>query len=281
MGDSPTAAPIPCAACGYDLRGLDRGGGCPECGNPVELAYHGDALFTAAPNWVARIRLGGRIAALSPLALLLIVLPVCVDLSGAAAGAATMRVIGGIALLAFPFTYAVGMWLLTTPEPRSVPQHRITASFVTRAATIATILGPIAALAASGSVALGRVAVVVPFIFGPCGLSAVVALAGFAHHSARLAERSGEHYIAGRNRRMARQLAIAWVFFAAPLLVTPWNGNVLVGILLITSITLGAGAAIVIAGLLLLTTPMMILRGLKWHQEAGLRARQPGTDSEP
>lgn len=35
---SDVERPIPCAACGFDLRGIAIGGVCPECGTPIGRA---------------------------------------------------------------------------------------------------------------------------------------------------------------------------------------------------------------------------------------------------
>ncbi|MEM1165261.1 MAG: hypothetical protein AAGI30_03125 [Planctomycetota bacterium] len=52
-GDATRAeAPIPCLRCGYDLRGLDVRGRCPECGAGVEGSLTGDALAATDTEWL-------------------------------------------------------------------------------------------------------------------------------------------------------------------------------------------------------------------------------------
>ncbi|HLL89657.1 MAG TPA: hypothetical protein VK324_10155 [Tepidisphaeraceae bacterium] len=50
---------LPCAGCGYDLRGLSPGGHCPECGGPVARALAFDTLHHADPRWLRRLIAAG------------------------------------------------------------------------------------------------------------------------------------------------------------------------------------------------------------------------------
>ncbi|MBI4719375.1 MAG: hypothetical protein HY763_16390 [Planctomycetes bacterium] len=47
-----------CTRCGYNLRGLDPQGRCPECGEAIALSLRGDLLAYADPQWLARVRSG-------------------------------------------------------------------------------------------------------------------------------------------------------------------------------------------------------------------------------
>jgi hypothetical protein len=69
------AADVPCAACGYDLRGLGSKGRCPECGNDIaaSLTLHALMLARRAPPlsmspvwWVRRQALACGLLVLSP-----------------------------------------------------------------------------------------------------------------------------------------------------------------------------------------------------------------------
>lgn len=58
-------ADVPCLGCGYNLRGLDPGGGrCPECGQPVgpslrdAAAGGGRSLASSDPRWVTELAAG-------------------------------------------------------------------------------------------------------------------------------------------------------------------------------------------------------------------------------
>ena len=46
--------------CGYNLRGLNVQGRCPEYATPVGLAIHGDMLRYADPAWVGRLARGAQ-----------------------------------------------------------------------------------------------------------------------------------------------------------------------------------------------------------------------------
>lgn len=49
---------INCIDCGYNLRGLDPVGRCPECNAEVSRSLHGDLLRFANPRWLTRVILG-------------------------------------------------------------------------------------------------------------------------------------------------------------------------------------------------------------------------------
>ena len=58
----PTNGPIDqdleCVQCGYNLRGLERTGRCPECGTKISLSARGNLLKFANPDWLRKIKLG-------------------------------------------------------------------------------------------------------------------------------------------------------------------------------------------------------------------------------
>jgi hypothetical protein len=49
---------VPCLRCGYNLRGLQPHGVCPECGAPIERSLHGNLLRYSAPEYVATLHTG-------------------------------------------------------------------------------------------------------------------------------------------------------------------------------------------------------------------------------
>jgi uncharacterized membrane protein len=66
-GPEPTATPaldrsllLPCVKCGYDLRGSDPEGTCPECGAPNANSLIADPLWLADSGWAFKIAEGCR-----------------------------------------------------------------------------------------------------------------------------------------------------------------------------------------------------------------------------
>lgn len=118
-----------CRRCGYNLRGLNREGRCPECGSPVGLSLQGDLLRFADPEWVARLARGSSFI-LNGLAIAIIA-----GIVGALASVyvsstpqfhnrsplAEAAVVGCmiVALLGLIVSY-FGVWIMTSPDPTRI-----------------------------------------------------------------------------------------------------------------------------------------------------------------
>lgn len=60
--DGQIVEDVNCFHCGYNLRGLQVEGRCPECGTAVGRSIHGNLLRYADPDWLGRLLLGVRLA---------------------------------------------------------------------------------------------------------------------------------------------------------------------------------------------------------------------------
>lgn len=103
----PITTDLPCNGCGYNLRGLKRGGRCPECGREIEHdRYAEDLLEAANRRWLVKIYIGSWLTLVATV------------LAGASIVAATISVpltfivVFGAAMSA----YGAGAWLMTTAE---------------------------------------------------------------------------------------------------------------------------------------------------------------------
>jgi hypothetical protein len=52
---------VTCISCGYDLRGLQRAGACPECGSPIRESTRPDVDWHIDARWAARLQLGSAL----------------------------------------------------------------------------------------------------------------------------------------------------------------------------------------------------------------------------
>ncbi|MCI0675176.1 MAG: hypothetical protein L0Y42_05295 [Phycisphaerales bacterium] len=122
---------VQCVRCGYNLKSLVREGTCPECGAPIEQSLHGDLLRYADQDWLMQvvrglvwIRHSRRWMFWTVIGLLLLLI---VGLFGHAAGMtgtleAVFNVVvdvGRWAIVLMPLGIAVGMWMVSEPEPRT------------------------------------------------------------------------------------------------------------------------------------------------------------------
>lgn len=138
-GRAAGAAPL-CIVCGYDLRAAPPEGHCPECGTAVERSLHGDWLRYADQRWVRAVHRGLRwtwrgVAAVLISIIALLVFVIGLAIIGAVSSTpipswfeGVFVVIVSILWLAGGASLALGLWLLSTPEPRTAdaePLHPV------------------------------------------------------------------------------------------------------------------------------------------------------------
>lgn len=114
--DGAINSDLPCLSCGYNLRGLDPNGVCPECGIEVGRSQYGSQLVYCSPEWVDKLADGIGWILLS-LAASLLLTPMLTIL-GSLAGGDTEVIMDYIAKLAAGLPAVYGYWLFTTPEPQ-------------------------------------------------------------------------------------------------------------------------------------------------------------------
>ena len=105
-------AVVLCRKCGYDLRGCDAAGRCPECGTPVALSATPDLLRFADPAWASKLGRGVRFILWGTLAAI-----VSAVVASAVFGE---TLLGNVVATAGTFVHLYGAWLLTEPDPSSV-----------------------------------------------------------------------------------------------------------------------------------------------------------------
>ena len=112
LSDHKIERDLPCRECGYNLRGLEYGKNCPECGTVIDRKRPEHAHLMDAPaEYLKRLRLGMWMLCVGvwgPLAAMVILHQ---GLSGATVGAAFAMQLTGMGL------FIAGGWILTGPKP--------------------------------------------------------------------------------------------------------------------------------------------------------------------
>lgn len=122
---------VQCLGCGYNLRGLDTAGRCPECNTPVNSSNTPNLLRYANPDWLGQVKFGFDLVIIAVL-------------GGLVAGFIVGFIFGFLAPGLLPVvmivfglaTYGVQIWgvyLITAPEPRaSITEEANSARNLTR-----------------------------------------------------------------------------------------------------------------------------------------------------
>jgi hypothetical protein len=124
---------LPCARCGYLLRGLSGSGNCPECAEPIATSMKGNLLRHADPHWLRSILRGAVLTTwgvrLVFIMFFVFVLAMLATIPfypphGEEEGDPRTAIINGIVRttgilwLMTPIVIGAGLWLLMKPEPR-------------------------------------------------------------------------------------------------------------------------------------------------------------------
>ncbi|MCC6679350.1 MAG: hypothetical protein IT445_00460 [Phycisphaeraceae bacterium] len=108
---------VTCLNCGYNLRGINPAGTCPECGMSISIALRQDHLQDAPQPWRRTVRLGTALVCLGTL----ISFPL---------------------LNIGPMLAAIGFWLVTVRQPqRNEPRHDLMVRIFARGTLIPGALG--------------------------------------------------------------------------------------------------------------------------------------------
>jgi len=128
---------LPCRRCGYNLRGLNQAGRCPECGAPIGLSCHGDLLRYHDPKWLTTLARGTTFILLSA-AVLVLGLAVGITLQIALGGSpVTMALVKALAGMVTFY----GAWLITQPDPSGIGEDKyVTERKVIRLALLVALI---------------------------------------------------------------------------------------------------------------------------------------------
>lgn len=131
------AQDIICVKCGYNLRGLQPEGICPECATPIGKSTQGEFLCYAPPEWVERLAQGANWIVAS---MIISIVGGCVSwrlrgpMLGLTATDIPLQLLGMIRV--------VGYWFLTVPDPaRLADGPKVDARLVLRVAALTNYAG--------------------------------------------------------------------------------------------------------------------------------------------
>jgi hypothetical protein len=113
------AGDLACRRCGYNLRGLNHAGRCPECGTPVGLSCHGDLLRFADPAWLAKLARGASFVLWGVLVALL-----AGGVGGLASYVTRSRSLAALIAFVGGLVGLYGAWLMTEPDPSNMGEDK-------------------------------------------------------------------------------------------------------------------------------------------------------------
>lgn len=198
------AEDVSCRSCGYNLRGTHSDRTCPECGAAVGLSIVGDYLRFADPRWVEKLARGMAFVVYA------IVIGIAMGIVGAFVAAVSgsgelMLVMNAIVSLVSTLLTAVGVWLVTEPDPGEPSKG---GTHVRDLARYGLIAGQVLSLVAAGvsaySVREGQLTNIVASILWVVGVFAMFV------HLRRLALRIPETSLADQTRIVMWGLVVAY-----------------------------------------------------------------------
>lgn len=273
-----------CHRCAYDLRGLEPGGKCPECGAPVRVSLRSDRLRYADPVWLKQLHWAVRMPAIGIsaatgmmtvfllLAWLLggLTLPItAVDLE-----LVTVMVTG----LAFAL---VGAWLVTAPNPMlAARESTVSPRRIARACVPVSLIGMTISVTLMTSGTRWYIAPV--FLISPFGLVGTAGAWALSRHIRMLSELLCDDFAAGKAKTYLTNYLFVWPLFAIGLLIEaflPGTGGCI----------MAAGLVGILAfGTLLLYSPNYLIQSIEsemaisrelWKDESSYTPEAEPTDS--
>lgn len=107
---------VACLQCGYNLRGLSPTGNCPECNTEISKSHNSNLLRFSSPDWLRKVKFGFDLVLIGILGSFVVGL--IIGVVGAAVSPGLLPV---AALLVGVGAYAIHLWAvfsITAPEPR-------------------------------------------------------------------------------------------------------------------------------------------------------------------
>ncbi len=259
---------LSCLRCGYNLRGLNPDGVCPECGTAIGRSQYGNLLRYCDPDWVEQLASGMNWMVAS-IVLGLVLGIIAGGIAGATKGASASSLVMDIVQVFVAIISLIAYWKVTQPDP-SQNEEGTTVRKVARFAAVASF---VIGFMSHGAQHLDRrLAIAISSVAGVVGLVQFIVVFVYAR---QLALRIPEQQLADRTRLVMWGLIIsqglilaggtmAYLTFksagrgAAP----AWVG---VGV-----VSCGAGLGMIIFGIWSL---LLILRYRRALSDAAQRAR--------
>ncbi|MCG3127084.1 MAG: hypothetical protein CHACPFDD_01942 [Phycisphaerae bacterium] len=193
----------PCGRCGYNLRGLELRGRCPECGAPTWLSVGDDSLASADEAWLRRLQAGA--ATCNAALLVSVVLLITVS-------TLESRVLRVLAAAAGAAAYAAGLWLLTAPNPAAFGHER-RASYRRIARAMLLLAAPSSALSVAGLLGApcGAALLAGGILLSPLGLAGALGVMAWLHVASELARRGGHAALESRALLIGSGYFFSWI----------------------------------------------------------------------
>jgi hypothetical protein len=191
------AVDVTCRACGYNLRGLQLTGRCPECGLDVRCSADIPLLHGARPEWLRAVRCG---LGLLRWGLALTLAAPLLHIGGCLLGPALMptdfslaeAVFVGLCLATLPAPVLIvcGAWLVTQREHAvgHIPRYRRPVSMVRLALIAVVLLPPITASVAMLTASRGARDPAMMILSLGAALTVIAAAAGWVALCRRLGD---------------------------------------------------------------------------------------------
>ena len=195
---------IPCRRCSYNLRGLQQGGRCPECGTPIGVSVCGDLLRFCHPRWLRQVAEGLSMILWGMLATVLVALSAAFVFRKEPAIAQFLTMLASL-------IGAWGTWQMTTPDPSGIGESDgVNARKLVRAAVCAGLAAAaVQWLATAGRASLGG-AIGLGLFQAACGIVGIIGEFAKLQYIGRLADRIPDPALSSRANTLKWGMAICY-----------------------------------------------------------------------
>jgi hypothetical protein len=199
----------PCRKCGYNLRGLNPAGQCPECGAAISISTGGDLLRYCDPDWLAKLARGAKLIVVGSIVVFL--LSIAFGIVGAVIRTPPVIAVGTLIGFAAGLLAVAGIWLVTEPDPSGIGEDRYgTSRQIIRITLIIGLAGSVLQMATRLSTLHPRASLILGSVQTVAGIANVIGFLAQLQYFSKLTQRIPDASLTARANFLKTALPVSY-----------------------------------------------------------------------